>query len=144
MNCRFFTWETAIQIKGTLVSLSLFPFTSFHFLGIFLSLKGKKKRKEKSILKREREDHGLSSKEFTHCLNSLFHSSAATNTCLWGYSLNCHPNLLLRGRGARMGQDHGDLGCKGCSGLPRKLGMGPGDRCDVYTWPLLSLLLCRH
>lgn len=55
------------------------------------------------MLKREREDHGLSSKEFTHCLNSLFHSSAATNMCLCGYSLNCHHNLLLRGGGARMG-----------------------------------------
>ena len=49
MNCHFFTWETAIQIKGTLVSLSLFPFTSFHFLGIFLSLKKKKKKKERKI-----------------------------------------------------------------------------------------------
>ena len=56
-------------------------------------------------MKREREDHGLSSKAFTRCLDSLFYSSAATNMCLCGYSLNCHDHLLLRGGGGggRMG-----------------------------------------
>lgn len=46
MNCRFFTWGKAIQIKGTLrtlsywlahaLGLSLSPLLLFHFLGILL------------------------------------------------------------------------------------------------------------
>ena len=73
MNCRFFTWEKAIQIKGILHSP--FPSLSFHFLGVSLSPKNKQtnkqtkkqkqkqrerereKKKEYLFLKREREDH---------------------------------------------------------------------------------------
>ena len=69
MNCRFFTWETAIQIKGTLLSLSL-PLYSISFSWHISELK-KKKRKEKICPEKGEGGHGLSSKEFTHCLDSL-------------------------------------------------------------------------
>jgi len=47
MNCRFFTWETAIQIKGTLLSLSL-PLYSISFSWHISELKKKKERKNLS------------------------------------------------------------------------------------------------
>ena len=57
MNCRFFTWETAIQIKGTLVSLSL-PLYFISFSWHISELKKKKKKKKERKIYPEKGEGG--------------------------------------------------------------------------------------